>query len=165
MIKLHLFPFFSLYHHLLLQTQAMYLKKTDCNATEKESCWHSDLGADTFRAAQMSTCLMKKIPGGKRNTTYMQRRFESVEATCKTSAAKPIQLWVRAAVLSSSLTESMRAGTMSHSSRCSSAHIHPEIWKRWKWKLWFPCTSSTEVIRETVLSWAEFFSSFAASEL
>lgn len=143
----------------------MYLKKTDCSAPEKESCWHSDLDADTFRAAQMSTCLMKKIPWGKRNTTYMQPRFESVEATCETSAAKLIQLWVRAAVLPSSLTESVRAGTMSYSSRCSSAHIYPEIWKRWKWKLWFPCSSSTEVIRETVLSWAEFFFLFRCKYL
>lgn len=49
-------------------------------------CWHTDLGADALRDAQMSTRLVKKSPV-ERCTTYLQGCFESSEATSETSAA------------------------------------------------------------------------------
>lgn len=54
----------------------------------------TDIGTQTkvmtrLGAPQMSTCLMKNSPI-ERNTTNLQGCFESREATCETSAAKPI---------------------------------------------------------------------------
>lgn len=58
----------------------------------RDKRWHTDQGADTLGAAQMSKSLMKKSPK-QHTTTYKQRRFESVEATSETSAAKLVEVW------------------------------------------------------------------------
>lgn len=51
---------------------------------------------------------MKKSPK-ERNTTYMQRRFESVEATSETSAAKFLEfMGIECSSAPSTLTKSVR---------------------------------------------------------